>query len=262
MGSKEEAERFKRKGIRFKQESVKKLKTSKEVPKEVKTPDEVLKKKTYSNKSLIMASIFVSKSKPFMTMSIPQQGEPSISRLVVISLPQDIPSTFDRHLIELENQVQRLMKAHLAPNLPNQANKIASSCEICSGPCDTQYCMENHEQAFAKYASSCTDEVGGKDAELCPFKDVLVFRKMVKFLRTIPINLKGNMWESKELIENRLNWNRPPKEDDRAWHAKIRLIDPDGEKFTKIFQSILTTRKFSKKESPREIIDLDHFHDS
>nr|GEV55506.1 hypothetical protein [Tanacetum cinerariifolium] len=34
MGSKEEAERFKRKGIRFEQESVKKLKTSEEVPKE------------------------------------------------------------------------------------------------------------------------------------------------------------------------------------------------------------------------------------
>ncbi|GJR80059.1 MAK10-like protein [Tanacetum coccineum] len=32
-----------------------------------------------------------------------------------ISLPQDVPSTSDRRLIELENQVQRLMEAHLAP---------------------------------------------------------------------------------------------------------------------------------------------------
>ncbi|GJX50978.1 hypothetical protein Tco_0277823 [Tanacetum coccineum] len=32
-----------------------------------------------------------------------------------ISFPQDVPSTFDRLLIELENQVQRLMEAHLAP---------------------------------------------------------------------------------------------------------------------------------------------------
>nr|GFA30940.1 hypothetical protein [Tanacetum cinerariifolium] len=44
IGSKEEAKRFKRKGIRFEQESVK-LKTSEEVPEEVKTPDEVPKKK-------------------------------------------------------------------------------------------------------------------------------------------------------------------------------------------------------------------------
>nr|GFB65133.1 hypothetical protein [Tanacetum cinerariifolium] len=45
IGSKEEAERFKRKGIRFEQESAKKLKTSKEVPEEVKSPDEVLEEK-------------------------------------------------------------------------------------------------------------------------------------------------------------------------------------------------------------------------
>ncbi|GKB50880.1 hypothetical protein Tco_0901633 [Tanacetum coccineum] len=31
------------------------------------------------------------------------------------SLPQDVSSTSDRHLIKLENQVQRLMEAHIAP---------------------------------------------------------------------------------------------------------------------------------------------------
>ncbi|GKB59627.1 hypothetical protein Tco_0915813 [Tanacetum coccineum] len=79
-----------------------------------------------------------------------------------ISLPQDVPSTSDRRLIELENQVQRLMEAHLAPKSSVQVNKITSSCEICSGPHDTQYCMENPEQAFVDYASSRTDEAGGK----------------------------------------------------------------------------------------------------
>ncbi|GJU70163.1 hypothetical protein Tco_1256422 [Tanacetum coccineum] len=34
-----------------------------------------------------------------------------------ISLPQDVPSTFDRGLIVFENQVQRLMETHLAPTL-------------------------------------------------------------------------------------------------------------------------------------------------
>ncbi|GKA65342.1 hypothetical protein Tco_0765049 [Tanacetum coccineum] len=79
-----------------------------------------------------------------------------------ISLPQDVPSTSDRRLIELENQVQRLMEAHLAPMQPTQVNKITSSCEICSGPHDTQYCMENPKQAFVEYASSRTDKAGGK----------------------------------------------------------------------------------------------------
>ncbi|GJW90662.1 hypothetical protein Tco_0168215 [Tanacetum coccineum] len=69
-----------------------------------------------------------------------------------IYLPQDVPGTSDLRLIELENQVQRLMEAHLAPKSSNQVNKIGSSCEICSGPHDTQYCMENPEQAFADYA--------------------------------------------------------------------------------------------------------------
>ncbi|GJY82600.1 hypothetical protein Tco_0495976 [Tanacetum coccineum] len=62
-----------------------------------------------------------------------------------IALPQDVPSTSDRHLIELENQVQRLMETHLAQTQPTQVNKITTSCEICSGPHDTQYYMEDPE---------------------------------------------------------------------------------------------------------------------
>ncbi|GJV53330.1 MAK10-like protein [Tanacetum coccineum] len=394
-----------------------------------------------------------------------------------ISLPQDVPSTSDRRFIELENQVQRLMEAHLALTQPTQVKKITSSCEICSGPHDTQYCMENPKQAFVEYASLHTDEAGeqteeakstledefqdlhlnlpvlkvlahapiynamldkyveslelgknrsafvqgevyakiedprlftlpcrlgdskpfdtladlgscvniiplylfkklnirlleetdhvfgladgtksypvgivkdvevhigklkllndfyksqnsgrrritrsifrvkgvdlgeeeapywttlgkresykprpssdgigaqtpyyvrkdfldcylpgeweiARDAKINPFKDVLVFRRMVEFLGALPINLKGNMWESKDLIENPINWDKPPKDGDGAWHAKIRIIGLDGEEFTKTLQSIPTTRKFSKRESPREIINLDQFYDT
>nr|GEY49315.1 MAK10-like protein [Tanacetum cinerariifolium] len=78
-----------------------------------------------------------------------------------ISLPQDVPSTSDRRLIELENQVQRLMEAQLAPK-QSVVNKFTSSYEICSGPHDTRCCMENPEQDFVDYASSRTDEVGDK----------------------------------------------------------------------------------------------------
>ncbi|GKC19208.1 hypothetical protein Tco_1021358 [Tanacetum coccineum] len=365
-----------------------------------------------------------------------------------ISLPQDVLSTSDRHLIELEHQVQRLMEAYIAPIQPTQVNNITSSCEICSGPRNTQYCMENPEQAFVEYASSRTDEVGGlvsnfmasqdarlskfeadfkqqqiemtnkidtvlkaisdriagallsdtpqpateirtqqpeepektledefkdlhlnlpvlkvlahapmynailekyveslelgknrstfiqgempkkiedprlftlplgrgflatanavidyrkakivlgegitssdgvgaqtpyyarkdfldchlpgeweiaRDAEINPFKDVLVFIRMVEFLGAIPINLKRNMWESEDLIRNPINWDKSPKNGDGPWHAKIRLINPDGEEFTKTLQSVPTSRKLTKKEDPREIIDLDHFYDT
>ncbi|GJT94899.1 hypothetical protein Tco_1090417 [Tanacetum coccineum] len=54
------------------------------------------------------------------------------------------------------------MEAHIAPKQPIQVNKITSSCEICSGPNDTQYCMEYPEQAFIDYASSRTDEAWGE----------------------------------------------------------------------------------------------------
>nr|GEV41338.1 MAK10-like protein [Tanacetum cinerariifolium] len=95
-----------------------------------------------------------------------------------IVLPQDVPSTSDRRLIKLENQVQHLMEAHLAPTQPTQMNKITTPYEICSGPYDTQYCVENPKQAFIEYASSRTDEAGGlvskfmasQDARLSKFE--------------------------------------------------------------------------------------------
>ncbi|GJX19870.1 MAK10-like protein [Tanacetum coccineum] len=88
--------------------------------------------------------------------------------LQAISLPQDVPNASDHRLIKLENQVQRLMEAHLPPKPSIQVNKIAYSCEICSGPHDTNYCMENPEQAFVDYASSRTDKAG--DARLSKFE--------------------------------------------------------------------------------------------
>nr|GEV18412.1 MAK10-like protein [Tanacetum cinerariifolium] len=114
-----------------------------------------------------MALTFGSKSKSFMTMSIPLQDKPLTNRdfakpVKTISLPQDVSSTSDRRLIELESQVQRLMEAYLGPMQPTQVNKITTSCEICSGSHDTQYCMKDLEQAFVEYASSCTDEAGAR----------------------------------------------------------------------------------------------------
>ncbi|GJR80058.1 hypothetical protein Tco_0150843 [Tanacetum coccineum] len=71
-----------------------------------------------------------------------------------IALPQDVPSTSVRRLIELENQVQRLMEAYLAPTQPTQVNKVTTSCEICIGPHDTRYCMEDPKHAFVAYRLS------------------------------------------------------------------------------------------------------------
>ncbi|GJU42002.1 hypothetical protein Tco_1194959 [Tanacetum coccineum] len=100
-----------------------------------------------------MASTFGSMSKSFMTMSLPPQDEQLTNRPVdftklvkAISLPQDVLSTFDRCHIKLEHQVQCLIEVYIGPMQPTQVNEVTSSCEICSGPYDTQYCMENPEK--------------------------------------------------------------------------------------------------------------------
>ncbi|GJY35914.1 hypothetical protein Tco_0421292 [Tanacetum coccineum] len=54
------------------------------------------------------------------------------------------------------------MEAHIAPTQPTKVNKITTLCEIYNGPHDTQYCKEDPKQAFVEYASSRTDEAGGK----------------------------------------------------------------------------------------------------
>ncbi|GKA37361.1 MAK10-like protein [Tanacetum coccineum] len=74
--------------------------------------------------------------------------------------------------------------------------------------------------------------------------------------------IAGNMWESEELIEKKNDWNKPPKEGNGAWHIKIELIDPEGERFDRTFQSIPKTRKLYEKDNPSDILDLEHFNDS
>nr|GEV28724.1 MAK10-like protein [Tanacetum cinerariifolium] len=86
----------------------------------------------------------------------------------VISLPQDVPSTSDRRLIELKNQVQCLMEAHVSPKQPVQVNKITSSCEIYNAPHDTQYCMENPKKSFVEYASLRNNKVGDRQVHYKP----------------------------------------------------------------------------------------------
>ncbi|GKA30770.1 hypothetical protein Tco_0717075 [Tanacetum coccineum] len=124
-----------------------------------------------------------------------------------ISLPQGVPSTSDCRLIELKNEVQCLMEAHLPPKQPVQVTKISSSCEICSCPYDTQCCMENPEQAFVDYASSYINEAGEPEKTLeNEFKD---FHLNLPDLKVLAHALMYNAIlkkyvESLELGKNRL----------------------------------------------------------
>ncbi|GKD42782.1 DNA-directed DNA polymerase [Tanacetum coccineum] len=74
------------------------------------------------------------------------------------------------------------MEAHLAPTQPTQVNKITTSCEICSGPHNTQYCMENPEQAFVNYASSRIAEAGeGLVSEFMASQDAILSKFEANF---------------------------------------------------------------------------------
>ncbi|GJY86575.1 hypothetical protein Tco_0500601 [Tanacetum coccineum] len=192
-----------------------------------------------------------------------------------MSLPQDFLSTSDRPFIKLENQVQRLMEAHLAPMQPTQVNKITTSCEICSGPHDTRYFMEDHEQAFVEYASSRTDEAGvyGKKFRRVRKEYARICRKYeLRHGFTILDSIATNMDPSCQILG--ITFKTPYKdpemselssEDNDLLSSRIILSEDDydrGCRKPSDLQSIPTTRKLSERESPSEIINLDHFYDT
>ncbi|GJX59333.1 hypothetical protein Tco_0290723 [Tanacetum coccineum] len=146
----------------------------------------------------------------------------------------EILSTSDCRLIELENQVQRLMEAHLSPKQPIQVNKITSSCEICSGPHDTQYCMENLEQAFVDYASSCTDEAGGNPMDQMNFAST-------NYLTKEELRGKGIKSPSKLLSLKYMSLNHP-------WQNKIETPHPQNVFISSI---IILNKEDEAKESAK-----------
>ncbi|GJT55591.1 hypothetical protein Tco_0990645 [Tanacetum coccineum] len=80
-----------------------------------------------------------------------------------IALPQDVPSTSNYHLIELENQVQPLMDAHLTPTQPNQVIEITTLCEIVSSPNrHSHYLHGRPRTSFNEYTPRVPIEAGGK----------------------------------------------------------------------------------------------------
>ncbi|GJW85182.1 MAK10-like protein [Tanacetum coccineum] len=76
-----------------------------------------------------------------------------------IALPQDVPSTSDRRLIELENQVQRLMEAHLVLTQPTQVNKSLPHVKSVVVPHDTDARLSKFEVNFKQQQSEMTNKI-------------------------------------------------------------------------------------------------------
>nr|GEU35849.1 putative reverse transcriptase domain-containing protein [Tanacetum cinerariifolium] len=131
--------------------------------------------------------------------------------------------------------------------------------EISLGHVDTPYWTTLAK--WKSYDSRPSTNYIARDVELNPFKDVLVFRKMAEFLGAIPINLKGNMWESEDLIEKKID-SKNIKESmaNHAWIEAIPLKEevyvnhPDGfvdphhpDKFYHLKKAL-----YGLKQAPRE----------
>nr|GEU43042.1 zinc finger, CCHC-type [Tanacetum cinerariifolium] len=194
---------------------------------------------------------------------------------------KDLLQKVHHHGIDLWLKVQ-IFYDHVNPITRRTIDQSASGKLRDRNAKESWYCME---QAFIEYASSRTNKAGGVDlGEVeAPYWTMLRKRESYKPCPSldglgtqIPYYARKDFldchfleeWEIvgdaeiKDLINNPIKWNKPSKKRDGAWHAKIRLIDPDEEEFTKTLQSIPTIKKLSKRESPWEIIDLDHFYDT
>nr|GEY24668.1 hypothetical protein [Tanacetum cinerariifolium] len=130
MGSKEEAERIKRKGLNLEQESVKKQKTSEEVTKEAKTPDEVPEEKVKEMMQLIpIEEVYIEALQvkhPIIDWKVYHEGQRSywkITRLEGSSASYQFFIDLLKHLDREDlNQLWRLVKETLS-NRPRISDK-------------------------------------------------------------------------------------------------------------------------------------------
>nr|GEU79459.1 hypothetical protein [Tanacetum cinerariifolium] len=138
MGSKEEAERFKRKGIRFEQESVKKLKTSEEVLEEVKSPNEVLEEKVKEMMQLVpIEEVYVEALQvkhPIIDWKVHIEGQRSywkVTRLGGSSASYQFFIDMLKHLDREDlNQLWALVKESLSNRPPTSDKEIELWVEL------------------------------------------------------------------------------------------------------------------------------------
>ncbi|GJT46425.1 DNA-directed DNA polymerase [Tanacetum coccineum] len=87
------------------------------------------------------------------------------------------------------------------------------------------------------------------------FKNIIVFKKLIDFLVSLPAQLKNIDWGNKGHGVNK------KIEGDGSWHAKFKVITPSGRKFTRGFKTKETKRKLSGKFTSKDILKFDHFLD-
>ncbi|GKB40873.1 putative ribonuclease H-like domain-containing protein [Tanacetum coccineum] len=91
------------------------------------------------------------------------------------------------------------------------------------------------------------------DAYFNPFKNVIVFKKLVDFLGSLLVQLKKLDWGNE-------GYGTYKKVDgDGDWHARFKIVMPSGRKFNRAFKTKTTTRKLSGKFKTENILRFSHF---
>nr|GEY62973.1 hypothetical protein [Tanacetum cinerariifolium] len=127
-GSKEEAERFKRKEIRFEQESVKKLKTSEEVPEEVKSSEEVPKEKLKEMMQLVpVEEGRIVRYKMYKAFPLPVMEFP---------LPEEVPTACEESSHCQKKRDATAVKIRTATKFKN--NNLFQGVNLCTSASGSQ----------------------------------------------------------------------------------------------------------------------------
>ncbi|GJY98835.1 hypothetical protein Tco_0516265 [Tanacetum coccineum] len=88
-----------------------------------------------------------------------------------------------------------------------------------------------------------------------PFKNVIVFKKLVDFLGSLPVQLKNLDWGNE-------GYGTYKKVDgDGDWKARFEIVTPSGRKFNRAFKTKTITRKLSGKFKTEDVLRFSHFLD-
>nr|GEY01951.1 putative retrotransposon protein [Tanacetum cinerariifolium] len=138
IGSKEEAERLKRKGFNLEQEKAKKQKTSEEVPDKEKSPEEIPKEKV---KEMISKKIHSAVSLLFLTLSLFEitLSDNNLKKILIL-----VFNKWYQSLVRSFNQ----QKNHIQAHQKKKMIKKRSSSE--NKPCCSKACKKNTDNLNSK----------------------------------------------------------------------------------------------------------------
>ncbi|GJR69708.1 retrovirus-related pol polyprotein from transposon TNT 1-94 [Tanacetum coccineum] len=95
------------------------------------------------------------------------------------------------------------------------------------------------------------ERVLAMEAYFNPFKNVIVFKKLVDFLGSLPVQLKNLDWGNE-------GYETYKKVDgDEDWHARFEIVTPSGRKFNRAFKTKTTTRKLSRKFKTEDVFSYE-----